>query len=221
MQNSHLPKLAVLALNFVCAATYANTLYTNCDNLNDFHPSAYIGGQIGYGVTDYGSKAKNVFDQFPTHSYDEDGVAGRVFLGYQFTPVIGLEAGYSLFSDNIYKSAGFGSAVKYRLETDAADLLAVVRTPFQPFGQNGPVLSVKGGAAYVMSHATLSGHITGSGFTAKGSRDNWEPEAGISLGYKLENNMLVDLSYQHIFGPGDIRSPKIDFASIGVTYKFA
>jgi len=182
----------------------------------------YLGAGVGYGQVDYGSKIKSSYDKFyAINSNDEDDIAGRAYLGYQITPIIGIEAGYSLFADNTYKGQSSNGSIlsKSRLSTQTVDLLATVGTPlyFHGFG-----LTVKGGAAYVMSDYRHSGNGSDAGIApADNTNNRFAAAAGASIIYKLPDNAAVDLSYLHIFAPGNLDSPETDLVTLGLSYRFA
>ncbi len=181
----------------------------------------YIGAQLGYGSADYGSKIKDAYNQYTTHSNDEDDLAGRAYLGYQFTPVFGAEVGYSIFSDNVYTGHAASPSTtfsKSRLETDAADLMATVGTPlFYP----GLGLKIKGGVAYIMSHYRHSGNGVDTAAPSSSHNDRFAPTAGASLVFNLPDNVAFDLSYQRIFAPAHVDSPETDLVTLGLSYRFA
>ncbi|HEV2613228.1 MAG TPA: outer membrane beta-barrel protein [Gammaproteobacteria bacterium] len=181
----------------------------------------YLGAGLGYGQADFGSKIKDAYNAYPIHSNDEDDIAGRAYLGYQITPIIGVEAGYSLYEDNTYKgqSANGLTTSKSRLGTETIDLLATLGTPlyFHGFG-----LTVKGGAAYVMSDYHHSGNGSDASFApADRSNDRFAAAAGASIIYKLPDNMAADISYLHIFAPAHVDSPETDLVTLGLSYRFA
>lgn len=211
-------KLAILCTSLgLCSTAFAYTGHTKC---GDTGTGLYVGGQLGYGGADYGSGIKNAFNVYPVHSNDEDDLAGRVYLGYQLTTIFGLEAGYSLFSDNTYKGQSANGLItsKSRLETQAIDLLVTVGTPltYEGFGA-----ALKGGAAYVMSDYSHSGNGSDAGFRpADGSNDRFAPAAGASIFYKLPYNTAVDISYLHIFAPANVAAPETDLVTLGLSYRF-
>jgi hypothetical protein len=209
--------IAIASLG-ICSTAFASTHNYFC--WGNEATGFYAGAQAGYGSADYGSKVKDAFNVYPIHSNDEDDIAGRAYIGYQLTPIFGLEAGYSLFSDNTYKGQSSDGLTysKSRLETQAIDLLATIGTPL---AYDGFGLTLKGGAAYVISDYSHSGNGSDAGFRpTDSSNDRFAPAAGATLFYKLPNNMAVDLSYLRIFAPATIAAPETDLVTLGLSYRF-
>jgi OOP family OmpA-OmpF porin len=190
----------------------------------------YVGAQAGYGNADYGSDIKKAFQQAPNYSTKEAGIAGCAYIGYQFNDYFGLEAGYTLFSNNTYE----GSippllSTSIKLKTQQVDLLGKIGIPFGDSGFRG---DLKAGAAYVRSTLDVptSSNLFGVSTSTSQSQNNWDPAAGLSIAYNFNQNFAIDLSYLHAFGSGDIKkdssgnldiSPNTDLITIGVSYLFA
>jgi hypothetical protein len=213
--------LVVGALGVSSTAFAGTTNFFAWDKWDNKATGFYMGIQGGYGSADYGSNIKDAYNAYPIHSNDEDDIAGRAYLGFQMTPVVGLEAGYSLYTDNVYKgqSANGLTSSNSKLETQTVDLLATIGTPlkFEGFG-----LTLKGGAAYVMSDYNHSGNGSDAAFRpANNSNDRFAAAAGASIIYKLQNNMAADISYLHIFAPAQLDAPEMDIVTVGLSYRFA
>lgn len=215
--------MKTIKVALICAAAgisstaFAATVYCPPQNSTGF----YIGAGAGYGQADYGDAIKNTNNTYAIHSNDEDDIAGRAYLGYQITPVFGVEAGYSLFSDNEYKAQNALGTVssKTRLTTQTIDLLATVGTPLTFHGLG---LTLKGGAAYEMSDYHHSGNGSDASYAPRDkSNDRFAPAAGASIIYKLPDNIALDVSYLHIFAPASVASPETDLVTAGVSYRFA
>jgi hypothetical protein len=219
--------MKMMKLSVICAAVgFCSTAvafpYTNDYYSQNCGTGFYAGAGVGYGQADYGTRVKDSYNAYPIHSNDEDDIAGRAYLGYQITPVFGLEAGYSLFSDNVYKGQTTGGVTtsKTRLTTQTIDLLATLGTPlvFHGFG-----LTLKGGAAYEMSDYHHSGNGSDAGVAPRDrSNDRFAPAAGASIIYKFPNTAMAgDISYLHIFAPATTTSPETDLVTVGLSYRFA
>lgn len=212
--------LAISALG-LCSTAYAKS----CNS------GIYIGGQFGYGQTNYGLSG--------TRNSTQDGEAGRAYVGYQFNPYFGLETGYSVFSDTTFKTrgtlvdtAGNVDTItgNVKAQTQQWDILAKAGLPFGCTGLRG---DIKAGAAYVMSKVNWNVSNSSpafSKFNASGSEseNSWSPALGASLAYNFTKNFAADISYLHTFGSdskigfkNDIDSPDTDLATIGLSYLFA
>jgi len=218
----NLIKLSIMGGLVGCcsAAVAAPSAYTDYTG-QPLGTGFYLGVGAGYGQADYGSNIKDAYNAYPIHSNDEDDIAGRAYLGYQITPIFGVEAGYSLFTDNTYEGQSSNGATTStsRLSTQTIDLLATIGTPlyFHGFG-----LTLKGGAAYVISDYSHSGNGSDASFApADNSNDRLAAAAGASIIYKLPNNLAADISYLHIFAPAHLDSPETDLVTLGLSYRFA
>jgi OOP family OmpA-OmpF porin len=167
----------------------------------------YIGGQAGYAGTNY-----NLSSYLDKH-FNEDGYAGRVYLGYQFNQFLGLETGFTLLSDaDLPKDFG-------DIRTTHWDLLLKAGAPLGDSGFRG---DVKAGGAHVMTKFDAS-HVSES--LGLNDVSNWKikPVAGASISYNFNRNVAVDVSYLHVFGEpkGDsIGAPRSDLAMLGLSFLF-
>lgn len=179
----------------------------------------YVGGQLGDGKADYGDIFSSTASLLPNHNSYENGLAGRFYLGYQLTPYIGGETGYSIFSDTSYKATNLtnGNFSTLTIKTEMWDILGVVGMPIRQSGFRG---DIKAGAAYVMSQGNLSSNLLGNN---SAHDNNWNPASGISISYSINHNFLADVTYLHIFGAPDVTknlNANIDFIALGVKYLF-
>ncbi|MBX9586804.1 MAG: outer membrane beta-barrel protein [Gammaproteobacteria bacterium] len=143
-------------------------------------PGVYVGAQAGWGEVKYRNHHEG------RHHHDNGGFGGRVYLGYQFNPYVGLETGVAgFFKDSDHHHDRNGS----HNNVGQWDLLARVGTPFGDSGFRG---DLKGGAAYLFSSHDHHNHGH--------DHDNIIPAAGASLAYSFCHNVMVDVSYLHGFG---------------------
>lgn len=207
----------------------------------------YVRGQVGYGFVDGKGAEHATFNnqaiKFGPRDKKNDGVTGRVAVGYDFNKYLGLEAGFGMFSsyNREFTATGVGlpgQKVLGNAETKtslyAADLLAKATLPIDNF-----YAFVEGGAAYVHAHynalnvpfVNKSVHpvITGvSNEWKSGSNGSIRPKAGVGVGYKISDNVGVDVSYDRIFATGNNSKtitdkayvPNINTVMLGLTYKF-
>lgn len=180
----------------------------------------YVGGQVGDGKPDYGDIFSNTMSTVPNHHAEDNGLMGRIYLGYQFNPYLGAETGYSILSDNTYASSNpvTKNHIKLIIETEVWDILV---TAGMPFGNTGFRGDIQAGAAYVMSVGNLSSNIPG--FNNSASENNWSPAAGIKLSYNFSKNLSGELSYLHVCGSPDIDKnldANIGTIAVGIRWKF-
>ncbi len=166
----------------------------------------YIGAQAGYSHSGY--DLGGVFGD----NLGDDGAAGRAYVGYQFNQNIGLETGFTLFT-NVDLPRDFGD-----IKTAHWDLLLKVGTPI---GNSGFRVDLKGGAAYIMSDFDANDIAKSSGFNDDSEKEI-KPVAGVSLSYYLNRNVAVDASYIHAFGDpknGALGTPNVDLVTLGLSFQ--
>jgi opacity protein-like surface antigen len=187
--------LAVIAAASLLSFALPTLAYKN------YQTGPYVGGQLGYGQTEYGfSKSSDV---------DENGLAGRVYAGYQFNPYLGLEMGGSIFSD---VDLPHGAS----LSTTQLDVLAKIGTPFGDSNLRG---DIKGGIAAIRTEYEAARYSLRHDF------DNTEIKAivGASLTANVTRQLAVDVSYLHGFGDPDKdkhAAPRTDLLTLGMSYQF-
>jgi OmpA-OmpF porin, OOP family len=183
---------------------------------------AYVGGLIGYGDTGYevhhafipmdvlGTPTTDI-SHIPSSSVNANGLAGRVFAGYQFNPSLAVEAGYSLFSKT---DTTVGSAFKCDISTQAIDATGKLIYPVN----NNFNIYAKGGAALVHANQDITG-TTSLGLTRiSDTTDPIRPLFGAGAGVNLAQNVTLDASWTRIQGNNNIQN--IDFYGAGLTYYF-
>lgn len=147
----------------------------------------YAGGSLGYGDIDNSAGHLIPF----TSDAWVDGMAGRLFAGYQFNKYLALEGGYS-FQEN-----GFLKATTQNSGDLEAKGMWPITERFNIFG--------KLGGAYV-SQDQQGG----------GTSDGVRPLYGVGLGYDLTPKMSTTLDLTRILGSGSIHDS--NFAMLGLAY---
>jgi opacity protein-like surface antigen len=207
---------AALGTLGICSAAHAE-LACNVSGV-------YTGVGVGYGNTDYGTEVRNVYNingsiEGVSTQIQEDGVAGRAYLGYQFNQYFGVETGYNVFSPTTYSYNGVSAA---RLKTEAWDVLAKIGTPFGDSGFSG---NLKAGVTNVMTNVDrgllVSSAESAPAYTSGASFNDWDPTAGAGIAYNFNKNLAMDISYLHTFATGGVTTPSTDLVTLGVSYLFA
>jgi opacity protein-like surface antigen len=202
-------------------------------------PGVYVTGQVGYANTHMGSKTK-VSDILGPFADDVDpaalnknladnGLAGRIAIGYQFNQNFAVEAGYLQLGQSkvnlgvIHENnipIGEGSL---KLQQNAIDL---VGKGILPLASNFNVYG-KLGVAYVTSD--VKGTFQAPGIpiinvdfnnNANIAKHKWAPEAAIGVSYDITPNVSVDTSWTHIQPLGKNKPGNIDFVAVGLGYNF-
>lgn len=173
----------------------------------------YVNGQLGYGHSD----VPNSLFSPARADIKNDGLAGRIAAGYQFTPYIAAELGYTKFSDvkvdNItVEGVNIGNA---RLEQQAIDLVAKgilpINNGFNAFGTLGVA------SLYAKGH----GMDSTEGTFGNGSTSRIMPTFGLGLGYDITPNLPITASWQRIQRIGDSSGLRTtDFFAVGLEYHF-
>ena len=196
-------------------------------------PGVYITGQVGYANTHMGNKTD--FSGFVDHPASKDknisnnGLAGRVALGYQFNQNFAVEAGYLQLGE---KKVNVGaipvtpsslSEGKLKLQQNAIDL---VGKGIIPVANNINVYG-KLGVAYVNTRIqgilqtpgqpTITADLNDKANVAK---HKWAPEAAVGVSYDITPNMSLDTSWTHIQPLGNDKPGNIDFVAVGLGYNF-
>lgn len=164
-------------------------------------PGFYVGAQLGDADNHYSNSNANV----TSSDIDDTGIAGRIFGGYQFTPLWGLEVGYTRFSNIKYNRIN-GTSNSGEIKQDSVDLLGKRVFPLD----NGVSISAKAGMA--VQTARHDSNV--------GNDDNEVlPTFGIGVSYDVIPQVPVELSYMRFQDVGG-NIPSSDFLALGVSYYF-
>lgn len=190
----------------------------------------YVSGQIGYADTHLKPRLSNLGPGLAN-----DGLAGRLAIGYKLTPNLALELGYLQLPK---AEINFGTPLpppqkevntsllpsSYNLSNKqhAIDLVA---KGILPITHNVNIYG-KLGAAYLTTQIQQKNTHAESPITQDlnstlgiDSRQ-WAPEVAIGMGYDITPNVSVDTSLTHIETLGNHRSGNIDLLAVGVAYNF-
>jgi OmpA-OmpF porin, OOP family len=186
-------------------------------------PGAYVTGQLGYANTHMGNKTEIDTAAFqPTDAnvtnLSNNGLAGRLAIGYQFNPNFALEMGYLQLGSKKVKGTGavaLAGVDTLKLSQNAIDLAA---KGILPIASNFNVYG-KLGVAYLTTTVTAKSpdfSITDN----KDGKHKWAPEAALGVSYDITPNVSIDTSWTHIHPVGSNRPGNVDFAAVGLTYNF-
>jgi len=197
-----LSAFAIAGAALVCSPVYADSL-----------TGVYVGGQVGYGAVSNNNHWWS--------DNNDDGFAGRPYIGYQFNQYFGIETGYTFFSENKNTwSNSWGVDITRKDRVEQWDILLKAGMPFGNSGFRG---DIKVGAADVMPNTDWSWSGNSSWNSSWGTRDHdddqWDAAAGVGVSYFLNKNVALDISYLHAFG-SDNCNPDTDLVTFGVAYYF-
>ena len=176
----------------------------------------YVSGQAGYADT----HMKSRLSSNTGIALANDGLAGRIALGYKITPNFGLEVGYLQLSEG--KSNKPKQDITKYNKQNAIDVAA---KGILPITSNVNIYG-KLGVAYLTTELkkdTIENGIPTSTDlnSVQGiAKHKWAPEVAIGMGYDITPNVTVDTSLTHIQPLGSNRPGNIDFLAVGVGYRF-
>ena len=174
----------------------------------------YVSGQIGYANTDMKSKLSSESFQ----GLSNDGLAGRLAIGYKINKNFAVELGYLQLQEGKIKdedATGF-------LNQNTFDLTGKALLPIT----HNVNFYGKLGVAYLTTHLETTQNINGIPTTsdingpAGIAKRKWAPEVAVGMAYDITPNVTVDTSLTHIQAVGDNRPGNIDFLAVGLTYNF-
>jgi len=185
----------------------------------DFNSGVYVGLQGGYGVNGW----YRIKPEFSVNN--DDGMASRVFIGYDFTKTWALEAGYSYFFPK--SKIKDGSTTMSEIRTQAFDLVGKLKVSvIDNFGVYG-----KAGVVYLLSRGINKGVDNNYGYYI-GSNDkqsNLGVVMGLGAAYYFTPNFWMDLSWTKNIVAKKLGQtpttwfasyqPDTDFYAVGVAYK--
>lgn len=209
--------LAVLGLTVAALANGNSVPVVTTVPTSEFNPGIYVGLQGGYGVNGW-YRIKPEFDVS-----NDEGLTGRVFVGYDFTKTWALEAGYTYFSSE--SKIKDSSIVMSEIRTQAFDLVGKLKVSvINNFG-----VYAKAGVVYLMSKGINKGS-DGYYIGTKDKQNNLGVAMGLGAAYYFTPSLWMDLSWtKNIigrklgqtsttwFGP---YQPDTDFYALGIAYKF-
>jgi len=178
---------------------------------DSWEPGAYIGLQLGYGMTNWDHAHGDMSIS------DSDAFAGRVYIGYDFHKNFAIEAGYSqLFNNPEVTVNGIGYTLHDN--TYAIDLMGKIKAlVVDNFG-----LYAKAGVAYLNTDSGSSD--LGYPYYSN-SIDNINVAYGLGAYYEFNKSITMDVSWLRFNGEQDISAdgfqPYTDLFTIGIMWKFA
>lgn len=180
-----------------------------------FNPGVYLGIEAGYGMTGW-DNAGTSWNGYKVK--DDDGFAGRAFIGYDFHPNFAIEAGYtSWFTKTKFESRPSGTDLgKMDSYPWAVDLSGKIKAHvIDNFG-----LYAKVGVAYIKETFNSTYQNMGMG---KKSSDIFNVIYGAGAFYDITPNIMVDLGWTRYDGHKHQTNeyfPDLDLFAVSLSYKF-
>lgn len=201
-------------------------------------PGVYVTGQVGYANAHMGSKTKvsDVLGDYGPFvnpavrdkNLSDNGLAGRIAIGYQFNQNFAVEAGYLQLGESkvnlgaVHLPDGVSEGT-LKLQQNAIDLVGKAILPlasnFNVYGNLGVayVTTDVKGTLKTPGAATVNFDLNDNANVAK---HKWAPEAAIGVSYDITPNVSVDTSWTHIQPLGNNKPGNIDFVAVGLGYNF-
>lgn len=178
----------------------------------------YVIGQAGYANTHM--KDKITFQpSVPDFQIANNGLAGRLGVGYQFNPNLAVELGYLQLAKQVgtVNASGFTPGTE-TLKQNAIDIAAKGIIPItDKFNAYGKL-----GVAYLTSTITsrFEGIKDNQNEAFGIAKHKLAPEVGVGVSYNITPNVFVDTSLTHIQPMGKNKPGNVDFAALGIGYRF-
>lgn len=169
--------------------------------LND--PGIYVGIDGGWGMTNY--KNDGAVDTFGTGTKNDDGIAGRILVGYDFNQNFAIEAGGTRF----FKTVKFTDTPE-TIQTSLVDLYGKGKIPITTCFD----LYAKLGVAYLYNNINNS---------YVGNIHSINVAFGVGAAYAITNNLATSFEWSSIAGNKQSHSyiPNANTLMLGLRYKFA
>lgn len=199
--QKHFQLWGLISVSLLSVSIYANA---HAATLNGF----YAGGQVGNSMSSYNDTILGINS---ANDLDKNGLAGRIYFGYQYSKNWATEVGYARFHSlevtNINRTGNDGM-----LKESAIDIAGKAILPFS----HGIGVYAKLGAAYLTANPEngLNDYST----TFDNKKSNWRLEYGIGATLQSTRNLSLDLSATRIQKSNDV--PNLNFLAIGVEYHF-
>lgn len=209
----------------IMALVIAQLTFAKNNSLADYNRGVYVGGQVGYAETDFGSGPEDYMRRFPGATTSRGNIGGRMFVGYSLLPYLSLETGLTIYphvrySNNFqsYEYSSFG----------AQDLMVKGIFPLERLSTSLTGWNVYGklGMAVVC--------IKDSNNDDRDYKVN--PAYGLGIGYNFTDHFGVDLSWSGMYSNDkpsatDIKdvvlyktslnkAPSANIVALGFSYKF-
>lgn len=197
----------------------------------------YVTGQLGYAKNKTAlspintSDGKALFNANDKLSASGRNLAGRLGIGYQFTPNWAVEMGYLQLGKKKFDGLLYTPAKGSTGGTDINGSSSISQSAIDLVGKGiypiNDKFNVYGklGVAYVTT--TIDGKYDTDAHTnminkstSAIAKHKWAPEAAVGLSYDITPNMFVDTSWTHIQPLGKNKPGNIDFVAVGLGYSF-
>lgn len=170
---------------------------------------------------------------------DNDGVGGRLYLGYKFYKILSIEGGYTRYADSVIKNTFqisssdftiFGAdkivGTNTRVEQQSLDLSAKVFVPILDLFELYGMLGMAYLDTFLPTKATVTTipNTTGGGATnqikiSRTHSSNYEMMYGFGGGYSFNDSFIFGLTYQQV-QPSSKKIEKSSLVALDFIFSF-
>ncbi len=178
-------------------------------------PGVYVEGQVGYANT-----GKHFVKPFPSSnkldSKYKGGLAGRLAIGYQFSPNWAVEMGYLQLAQQKANVKSTIATPSITLNQHAFDVVGKGIIPVT----NKFDIYAKAGMAYLVNNLKGNEISGGQSIVKPLAKHSWAPEAAIGATYNITSNVFIDTAFTHIQPMGKNKPNNINMATVGLGFTF-
>jgi OOP family OmpA-OmpF porin len=194
-------------------------------NANAAVEGPYIGGALGWATIHQNDGLSS--EEIKQTSAKDNGLAGRVFAGFQMNQNWSAEMGYTKFSNatqNVSGTTGTFNEInvngKATVKSYAVDAVAKITVPLQDgfniYGKVGGAYLNEAGTGKVTEYDTFTGQSASASSTTTVGKIL--PTFGLGAGFDVNKNVTTDVSWMHIQKVGNTDLANTDLIAVGLTY---
>ncbi|MES2141970.1 MAG: outer membrane beta-barrel protein [Pseudomonadota bacterium] len=196
----------------------------------------YISSQLGYANTHMKDKTnieaineKFIIPRFIPNEMDttdvsNNGLAGRLAIGYQFNQNFALEAGYLQLATRRVYGVELTGISSLSLQQNVLDIVAKgifpINNKFNVYGKLGLAYLTTLFNAKVTQLPNIAPSSININSISGIDKHIGAPEAAVGVGYDVTPNISVDTSWTYIQPLSNNRPGNIDFVAVGIGYNF-
>ncbi|BBB15228.1 OmpA-like transmembrane domain protein [Candidatus Rickettsiella viridis] len=191
-------------------------------------PGPYVTGQLGYANTHMSARTEfgdtiagmSITDQ-SSNNLSNNGLAGRLAVGYQLNQNFAVELGYlnlntgkRYFTDRYFWQ---NQSLTQSVIDVAGKGILPISDRVNAYGKLGLAYVITTGTYAKVYHPNANGNINSIFQVAD---HKLAPEAAVGVSYDITPNVSLDTSWTHIQTVGKNRPGNIDFVAVGLGYHF-
>lgn len=175
----------------------------------------YAGGQLGFGHSDYSRSYPSSGSpgiSARANKVEKDGLAGRLYIGYQFIPYLAAEVAYTHFQNVRFKEMGNDTSADGKLRLQAGELAVKGILPIEYVP--GLAVFARGGVAFLDANGSRNSEAKSFNFQVKDAR-GVVPVYGAGISYGFNENIAVNAVWVRFQGTSS-RLETADFLGAGL-----